>query len=151
MSETAIRIYVAHPITTYGTEWAAACLDRLSRLLPDVELIDPERKSWSTRSWLYEWPWVLGGSSAVVVFGDGAGTVGTGCLHEIADALFLGLPVWAFDGRRLVELTGFEILPEERRTARRAAILDAETRRLTAYQPPLDRQRLPGARTICLR
>jgi hypothetical protein len=117
------RIYVAHPLITYGTDWSAACLQCLRKLLPNVDLIDPEDQSWSAESWLFEWPWVLGGLSAVVVFGDGDGSVGTGCIREVTDAVFLGLPVWAFDGRRLVELTGFQLLPEWRRTARRAAVL----------------------------
>jgi hypothetical protein len=123
MSEADIRVYVAHPMTTYGTDWAAECIDRLGRLLPNVELIDPERKSWSAESWLKEWPYVLGGISALVVFADLDGTVGTGCLHEVNDALFLGLPVWAFGGSRLVELRGFELVPEQHRTARRVASL----------------------------
>jgi hypothetical protein len=56
-----------------------------------------------------------------VVFGEVDGMVGTGCIREVTDAVFLGLPVWAFDGGRLVELIGFEFLPEQRRTARQAA------------------------------
>jgi len=117
------RVYAAHPLTCYRTEWAARCLERLRKLLPVVELIDPEDRSWSADSWLFEWPRVLGGLSAVVVFPDQDGTVGTGCIREVTDAVFLGLPVWAFDGYRLVELTGFEFVPEGRRTARRAADL----------------------------
>jgi len=95
----------------------------LRRLLPGVELIDPEDRSWSEDSWLAEWPAVLEGLSAVVVSPDEAGTIGTGCIREVTDAIFLGLPVWAFDGRHLVELTGLEFVPEYRRTARRAAAL----------------------------
>jgi len=117
------RVYAAHPLNCYRTEWAAECLRRLRRLLRGVELIDPEAKSWSTASWLFEWPRVLGGLSAVVLFPDEDGTIGTGCIREVTDAVFLGLPVWAFDGFRLVELTGFELLPEGRRTARQAAVL----------------------------
>jgi hypothetical protein len=71
---------------------------------------------------------VLAGLSAVVVFPQQDGTVGTGCLGEVADAVFLSLPVWAFDGHGLVELSGFEYLPERRQTARRAAVLIAGRR-----------------------
>lgn len=117
------RVYAAHPLTSYGSEWAAKCLRRLRKLLPDVEIIDPEDKGWSADSWLDEWPSVLGSLSAVVVFGDEGGTVGTGCIREVTEAVFLGRPVWAFDGRRLTELAGFEFMPEGRRTARRAAVL----------------------------
>jgi len=76
---------------------------RLRTFLPTFDLVDPEEESWSADSWLYEWPWVLGGLSAVVVFPDEDGTVGI-CIREVTDAIFLGLPVWTYDGHRLVEL-----------------------------------------------
>lgn len=123
MTDEKPRVYAAHPLTSYGTAWAAGCLERLGALLPGVDLIDPEAKSWTADAWLYEWPYVLGGLAALVVFPDEDGVVGTGCIREVTDAVFLGLPVWAFDGRRLVELTGFQFLPERVRTARRAAVL----------------------------
>jgi len=122
MSDARPHVYVAHPLTSYRTEWAEECLRRLRKLLPGVDLIDPENRAWSEDLWLSEWPAVLGGLSALVAFPDKAGTIGTGCIREVTDAIFLGLPVWAFDGHRLVELTGLEFVPEPRRTARRAAV-----------------------------
>ena len=117
------RVYAAHPMTCYATGHAARCLAGLRRLAPGVDLIDPEAAGWvSDAEWLTGWPPMLAGLDALVVFADPAGTVGVGCLREIADALAVGLGVAAYSARRgcLVELRGLSFVcpPTPRRLAR---------------------------------
>jgi hypothetical protein len=123
------KVYVAHPITTYGTDWAARHLARLAELLPGARLVDPERKAWATsEAWFAEWSSIVPDLSGLVVFGAEDRTVGAGCLQEIIDAVFVGIPIAALDGRRLVELRGFEFATEGSQSAQRAATVRAGRR-----------------------
>jgi hypothetical protein len=117
------RVYTAHPMTTYGTEWAASHVASLAMQLPGVEVVDPEALAWpSDVDWLLEWPDLLDTLSALVVFGAPDRSVGIGCIREVADAILFGLPVAALDRRKiLVELRGVRLLPEAERSAKRAA------------------------------
>jgi hypothetical protein len=106
-------VYAAHSKTTYGTVWAAAHVGRLRALVPEAEVIDPECCGWdSDEDWLGAWPELLRRLSALVVFGDQLGAIGTGCLRELSDAITFGLRVAALDlGLGLCELAGFQLVP----------------------------------------
>ncbi|MGH9291603.1 MAG: hypothetical protein ACRDZ6_02320 [Acidimicrobiales bacterium] len=128
---TSRRVYVAHPMLTYDTEWEASCLRTLAGLLPHVELYNPAGRYLTDASWLRAWPRVLRSLSGLVVFGTtadddygvGAGEIGTGCIRELGDAIACGVPLLAFDGERLHELDGVRLLAIPWRSARRAGAL----------------------------
>jgi hypothetical protein len=117
-----LRVYAAHPVTCYGTGWAADAVGRLRAALPECEVVDPETVGWdSNTAWLTGWPALLAGLDALAVFAADDATIGAGCLHEIADAIAKGLPVAMLDpDRGLAELAGLWLIPAEERTARRA-------------------------------
>lgn len=119
------RIYVAHPMTAYGTPWEAKALAELGRLLPGVELIDPSERYSSDSGWLRGWPRMLRSLAGLVVLADEAGTIGTGVLREIVDALAARVALAAFDPERgLVELVGVELVEAGSRCRAVAAFLD---------------------------
>ncbi|MGP0108126.1 MAG: hypothetical protein ACLPR9_04555 [Acidimicrobiales bacterium] len=118
------RIYVAHPITSYGTEHGVACLDSLADLLPGADLVDPAALFTTSAQWLDAWPAIVQTLAGLVVFGAADGTIGSGCLLEVADAMAAELPVAAFEeGPSLVELVGVEFLRPALRTARCVGVL----------------------------
>ena len=119
-------VYIAHPQTAYGTTYGAEQIAALAKVLPHAELVDPEAAQWATNAdWLRDWPVILDSLSGLVVFTDQAGTVGTGCLRELVDAVMAGLPLAAWEPPvGLVELVGFELVEPDARCARRAAFLD---------------------------
>ena len=139
MSATAPRIYTARSMTSYGTDHARCALAGIAKALPGAELVDPEQALWATDAdWLAEWPGILGSLAGLVVFADRTGTVGTGCLRELVDAVMAGLPLAAWEPPAgLVELVGFELVEPGARSPRRAAFLD--------YGGPLPRGAFPGA------
>lgn len=119
------RVYVAHPMTSYGTRWEATVFAELGRLLPHVELVDPSVRYRSDGGWLRGWPRLLRSVAGLVVVADETGTVGTGVLREIVDTLAAGVPLAAFDpGRGLVELVGVELVEAGARCRAVAAWLD---------------------------
>jgi len=134
-----VRVYAAHPVTSYGSAWAGDALDRLRAALPGCEVVDPETTGWDTNTeWLAGWPALLAGLDALAVFAAEDATIGAGCLHEIAGAIAAGLPVAVLDpDRGLAELAGVWIVPEAQRTAQRSARLLAGA--------PLD----PGTCRVC--
>lgn len=118
------RIYAAHPITSYGTDHERAYLDALAALLPGAEIFNPAGRYRTSAGWLRAWPRVARTLSALVVFGNEEGSIGVGCLHEIADAIRLGVPVAVLDERRqLCELAGLDMLAAQERSAFRAACI----------------------------
>jgi hypothetical protein len=57
-----------------------------------------------------------------VIFGADDGTIGAGCIRELADAIALGVPIAGFDlGRGLREISGFDLIDTGRRNPRRTA------------------------------
>jgi hypothetical protein len=121
---SAPRIYAAHPMTTYGSPREAKALARIAALAPGAEIVDPANRYRDTAHWRRDWPELVPRLSAVLVFGDSHGAVGTGCVHELADAWRLGVPVAMLDGRGTCrQLIGLRILSERRRNAWRAAVL----------------------------
>ena len=128
------RVYLAHPVTCYGTDHETACIEVLADLLPGVDLCDPAACFASSAEWLAAWPGLVGRLDGLVVFADTDGTVGAGVLREVADAVAFDVPVAGLDlARGLCWVTGFELLDEHARSGRRCAIvslgdpLNAET------------------------
>lgn len=110
-------VYVAHPMTSYGTDHEARALAALARLLPDVELVNPATRYGSNVDWLTDWPRLVRSLAGLVVVADEHGTVGAGVLREVTDCLFRGVPLAVLDGRgRLRELAGLDLLTPEDRT-----------------------------------
>ena len=123
MSTTA-PVYVAHPMSCYGSPYTAACFDALAVLLPGVRLIDPATIYASDTEWRRSWPRLARTLGGFVIFGAADGTIGAGCIRELADAIALGVPIAGFDpGRRLRGIAGLDLIDTERRNARRTATL----------------------------
>ncbi len=119
-------IYAAHPMTTYGTARESTALALLSELMPEAQIINPATRYRDNAHWKRDWPKLLLRLAGLVVFGDSEGTIGTGCLHEMADAWWHGMSVTMLDcGGACCDVMGIEVLPQEVRTALRAGILIA--------------------------
>jgi len=116
-------VYVAHPVTTYGTAHAGDALYRLAMLLSDAELIDPAARYSDAAEWLAEWPRLVVTIDALVLFTEPNGTVGAGCLREMAESWGWGLPVALFDDTGLREVRSVRILPQGQRTPARTAVI----------------------------
>lgn len=98
------RVYVASPITTYGTTRYGAMLDRLHELWPEAEMIPARNLFASNADWRRRWSNALPTLDAVVFFDDGEGWIGRGVLEEITTAQRSGIPVFYLaDGWPLAE------------------------------------------------
>lgn len=120
------RIYAAHPQTSYKTDHADRRLAALARLLPPsrFEIIDPEDAAWPTdAAWRRDWSEILDGLTGLVVFSADDGTIGSGCLRELGDAIAAGLPVAGLDDDGLHEIEGVSFETVQWRTARRVGAL----------------------------
>ena len=125
MSADVPRIYVAHPMTSYGSPHEQHCLGELAQLLPDVKLVNPAGRYESDAEWLRDWPRLVPTLAGLVCFADATGTIGTGCLREITDTVAAGIALAAFEpGTGLVELVGIELVEPAVRNRARAAFLD---------------------------
>jgi hypothetical protein len=93
-------VYIAHPISTYGSSWSARCIEAVERAWPDAEVIDPAMWFDSNEAWLNDWPHLVATLSALVVVGDEQGRIGAGCLREIADAILWSVPTYTLAERR---------------------------------------------------
>ncbi len=103
-------MYVAHPVTSYGTATTSAALVRLAMLLPGVDVVDPERAGWpSAEQWLVGWADLLDDVDALVVVPDSDGLIGAGCLREVSDVLGRGRLVMLLHRGELVELAGMRL------------------------------------------
>jgi len=120
----ASRVYAAHPVLSYGTAHEAACLDAIAGLLPEAVIINPAGRYRTSAGWLRAWPRLVRTLSAVVLFAAEDGTIGTGCLRELADAIRAEVPVAVLDDEcQLRELVALELLPADSRSALRAAVV----------------------------
>jgi hypothetical protein len=119
------RIYVAHPITSYGTAHERWCLDRLAELLPGVCLLNPAEIFANGAEWDRAWPRLLPRLAGLVAFTDAKGNVGAGVLREVADAIAYEIPVAGFDHRKvdLCEVAGVDLTAELERSARECGTL----------------------------
>jgi hypothetical protein len=117
-------VYVAHPMASYGTPHAAACLVDLGALLPGARLIDPAAIYGSDAEWQRGWPRLVRRLWGFVIFGAEDGTIGAGCIRELADAVAFGVPITGFDVRiGLREILGVDLLDMDSRSARRTGTL----------------------------
>jgi hypothetical protein len=117
-------VYVAHPMTGYGNAHAAACFDAIGELLPGARLIDPATVYASDAEWFASWPRLVRRLGGFVIFGEPDGTIGAGCIRELADAIAMGVPVAGFDIRLgLQEIMGFDLIDEGSRSARRTGTM----------------------------
>ena len=117
-------VYAAHPVTTYGTDLERTALARLAELLPGATVIDPCDRYRDAEHWLEDWPALLPTLSALIVFGAPDATVGTGCLHELADAWWCGMPVAMLDrAGALRHLVGLRMIADADRDRFRTATL----------------------------
>jgi hypothetical protein len=91
------RVYIAHPLSTYGTLHERRSLAALRRLLPGVRLLNPAAMFASSPDWLERWPDVLDGIDALVVVPDEGGAVGAGVVRELCDAHGVLVPVALFN------------------------------------------------------
>ncbi len=111
------RLYAAHPMTCYRTEHERACLDTLAGLFGDAEIVNPSERAWTSDTWRRAWPRLVVTLSGLVLFADEDGTVGTGCMREVADAITAGVPVALLDPYfGLCELGGLDLVPTDMRT-----------------------------------
>nr|BAL53905.1 hypothetical protein HGMM_F11C09C13 [uncultured prokaryote] len=93
-----MRVYVACPLTLYAPDHAyRRLLARVRRLFPGAEIVSPREMFTNTRDWLQRWPTLLSTLDALVVIPDGD-RVGLGVLREVTDALFVGIPIYVYQG-----------------------------------------------------
>jgi hypothetical protein len=89
--------------------------------VPCAQIINPATRYASNVQWQANWPKLLPQLTAVVVFGDRGGAVGTGCLHELVDAWWRGIPVAMLDdhgaGRQVIGLRIFSVAQRTSRSA----------------------------------
>ena len=139
-------IYAAHPMTTYGTPLERSAIARIEKLLPDAEVINPATRYGGKVDWYTDWPILLPRLSGLVVFGDENGSIGTGCLTELADAWWRGIPVAMLDGKdRPRELVAMTVQPNLNRNSLNALALVSgqtiELSQLAAWKKALGRSR----------
>ncbi|MGH9028556.1 MAG: hypothetical protein ACRDV4_02940 [Acidimicrobiales bacterium] len=133
------RVYAAHPISCYGTAHAQNSREQLIGLLPSTEIVDPEALGWVTEeAWLDGWSALVPSLAGFVVFAAPDKTIGMGCVSELIDALFAGMPLAGLDGSGLRHLDGLRFLPEHRRTTRATARLLLGVQIDTERFPPHD-------------
>jgi len=119
------RVYAAHPMTSYGTGHEARMLAHLGRHFPEAEVVNPSAQGWvSDDDWLADWGALLPILDLLVVFAGPDGTIGAGCLREIADALARCIPVLTLDNdgqlRAFGGLSVDELTPSPRAIGRLA-------------------------------
>lgn len=124
-------VYIAHPVTTYGSAHARRQLRAVKVLLPDTDLIDPSTAFANTEQWLAEWPSLVRSLDAVVAFGAEDRTVGAGVARELFDAEAAGVTTAVLAEGVLRMWRGISLLPQNRRTPARIGYL-VTGRRLAA-------------------
>jgi hypothetical protein len=118
-------VYAAHPITSYGTPHERRSLARLRRLLPRATVIDPATRYRTPFDWEEDWPGLVGDLAGFVVFGAEDGTIGAGCLKELADAIACRVPVATLAEGGLREVDSVTFLSASLLTPSRTATLTA--------------------------
>ena len=111
-------------MSRYGSPYARTCLDTLADMFPDARLLDPSTIFASDAEWRRAWPRLVRVLGGLVMFGAEDGTIGAGCIGEMADAIAVGVPIAGFElGRGLREIRGYDVIDPRTRTPRRAAVL----------------------------
>ncbi|MDA8310240.1 MAG: hypothetical protein M0Z46_06440 [Actinomycetota bacterium] len=111
------RLYAAHALRCYGTAHERACLDAIEAAFAGWEVVNPAARYRSDAEWLADWPRLVSTLGALVVFADEEGTIGAGCLREVADAIVHGVPLFTLGAeRRLCDLVGLDLVAAGERT-----------------------------------
>ena len=92
-----MRLYVARPLTAYGTDLDRRQLARVAEHFPEAEVLDPAAMFTSNAGWLAVWPEMVGTLDLIVLWADEDGFIGAGCLREVIDAMVASVPVVALD------------------------------------------------------
>lgn len=87
------RVYVASPITTYGTPRYDLKLALIAQHFPRAEILQPRHLFQSTAEWQKRWPRILSTLTDLVFFAEIDRTIGLGVWSELQDAADR-LPVW---------------------------------------------------------
>ncbi|MDX2059501.1 MAG: hypothetical protein SFV24_16945 [Gemmatimonadales bacterium] len=87
------RIYLAAPITVYGTPAWCTANTRVTAAHPGSIILNPMAVFRDRRDWQARLPAVLRGVTRLVFLTDAEGFIGRGVDHEIASAIAVGCPV----------------------------------------------------------
>jgi hypothetical protein len=99
--------YVAAPVAVLlRPEWPER-VRQIQKLVGPVW--DPAVLFSSSADWLDGWPDLLSMVAGLVLVPDDDGSIGAGCLREIADVLGRDRPVWLYDRLQLVPWGGVVI------------------------------------------
>ncbi len=98
------RVYVAGSVSSYGSAFRSQVIETLrARITPVGGAVILPEEQWSNNAeWLSAWPEIVGTLTELVLVPDEDGSIGSGCLREVADALAIRVPVTVPDtvGRR---------------------------------------------------
>jgi len=93
------RTYVAAPVAVLlRPDWPKR-VRQIGSLVGPVW--DPTELFSSSAEWLSRWPGLLSTVTGLVLVPDDDGSIGAGCLREIADVLGRDRDVWLLDGGQL--------------------------------------------------
>ena len=107
-------IYLAAPLTTYGTAAYEAALAGCRARWLEAEIISPRDAFADRAEWLTRWPTVLARCDRLVFIADADGVIGYGVWQEVHDAERRGLPVLYLDAAG-------RFIPRERVQLRKAS------------------------------
>lgn len=86
-----MKIYFAHPMSHYGTEYEKMCLENIQNVFPKAEIVNPSDehhvetyKSWKKHGMRY-WKQLVAGCDAIVFATYKDGEVGMGVYTEIME------------------------------------------------------------------
>jgi hypothetical protein len=117
------RVYVAYPVTAYGSAHARRQFRAIGALLPEATLIDPATAFTGNEHWLTRWPELVLSLDAVVAFAAADGTVGAGVARELFDAEATGVATAVFSGDELRGWRGIWLLPRPTRSPKHIGYL----------------------------
>ncbi|HXQ58436.1 MAG TPA: hypothetical protein VN799_00010 [Acidimicrobiales bacterium] len=107
----ALTLYVASPVTAYGTPHRGRALAGIrAEVGAGTVILDPAVLFTTDAEWLAEWPRLVRSLDMLVIVPAADRTVGAGVLREVSDALAHCVPVslWAPPGR-LVPWAAFDV------------------------------------------
>lgn len=90
---TAGRVYLASPLSTYGTERYERALESVRAKFPRASILPARDLFASNADWRERWRGIVRTLAAVVFFDDADGCIGAGTEQEITDAYRAGVPV----------------------------------------------------------
>ena len=87
------RVYIAAPISSFGSPRYERMLGQLREALPEAEMVEARRAFRSNEHWRSHWPEILAGINRLAFLTADDGTIGAGVFQELMDARFAGLTV----------------------------------------------------------